>query len=453
MGGNVIMNYSNILKESAAKHQPPSVSEVTVTANTVITGDSVITVDYTSLEVVAEVRIKDITLLQDHQYEIHAGSGLTFDSTSSSTRQYYNSSNDGVKQQHTITDIVAANETDYKVKVNDTIVTYTSDEDATVSEIRTGIRDAINAEDLPVSASNSGDNVIITCTTSGDTFTCSIEAGDMSVAITRDEKSATLDEVVLGVKNAIIAEIGEDLFTYTITDDVIVVTANTAGQPLWLSIKDNGVAEELTSVFSLVVPNIEVPSSCTVTIIPNPFTEKYGIRLCNNSVPIPRSLMYWKGEHPATIKIVRGIAISTTLLQAPPYYVHRRASGTFTTKFRHKFINPGTWYSQDGEYHSKAITLHIPNGYNASYELDDQGTYSMYFCDELIGGTYKNFVLGMSAASSLYASTSWHHPIEVMICSPADGYVLPENYIPYISGGGTSKSSYRAYYIPLLLCH
>lgn len=91
----------------------------------------------------------------------------------------------GRRQVNTCTVVVdtATNSVDYTLTVNGTAYTITSDSSATTAEIATALRAAINADSpLPVTASGSGANVILTADVSGVAFSLAITGTKMSLS-------------------------------------------------------------------------------------------------------------------------------------------------------------------------------------------------------------------------------------------------------------------------------
>jgi hypothetical protein len=108
----------------------------------------------------------------------------------------------GRRQVNTATVVVdvAANSTVYTLTINGTAYSITSDSDATVAEIATALRAAINADSAcPVEATGSGANIILTVADAGTAWTLAITGTRMTLntLVSSDAIGDDLTEVQL----------------------------------------------------------------------------------------------------------------------------------------------------------------------------------------------------------------------------------------------------------------
>ncbi len=197
---------------------------------------------YTSDSVTEQVsEFTDITVENSKVYKVSiAGTDVSYTSDAA------------VKQTEEITDIAAEDETDYIVTINGTQLTYTSDVDATVDEIRVGIKDAIEAGSEPVSASEDGSKITIEADTAGDAFTIAKDSGTFTITETQANNKATLAEITAGLQAVID---GEANIGATENGSRIVVTAANGGNAVAIDVKSGTMTYTITTAANNATEN------------------------------------------------------------------------------------------------------------------------------------------------------------------------------------------------------
>ena len=116
---------------------------------------------------------------------------------------------------------------------NMTVSTTVGADNATEAEITQGLVDAINNDatvsaDVTASVVSSG-VVLVEADVAGTPFTLDITAGQMSTSIVRANNTATLDEILSGLKDAV--NNSSVPVVATIVDSKVVLTGSNAGEP------------------------------------------------------------------------------------------------------------------------------------------------------------------------------------------------------------------------------
>jgi len=228
---------------SATYHSDAAVAQVDVIDSITVEDDADYTVTLNTVPLTyhsdpAVKKIVDITgivVQDDADYTIDIdGTQITYHSDAA------------VAQVDEISGITASNSTVYAVTIDGTEVSYTSDADATVEEIATGLKDAINADAtvsgiVTATLNATNDGVLLTANTAGDAFTTEVTNGAMTVATITENDNATESEILTGFKSAI--DNANVAVTTTLISGGIRLEANVAGVPF--------TATAVTNNFSL----------------------------------------------------------------------------------------------------------------------------------------------------------------------------------------------------------
>jgi len=134
----------------------------------------------------------------------------------------------------------------YEISIDDISLSYTSIAGDDITDIINDLTSQINASDAAVTASAEADKITIVGDVSGNAFSLSVISGQMSATLITAATSATISQIVSGLKDAMVA-LGKPVSIINDSSS-ITITANVRGTSFSLSAGSN-------FTWSNIVPN------------------------------------------------------------------------------------------------------------------------------------------------------------------------------------------------------